>query len=285
MKLCSSREELARLPHGPKLVLASLPSLEAGFSRQLFMDWAENPRNAVVFVTPAEEGTLAERVQQLAAEEPQAQAQEQQQGKRDRREAPSMQLVRSHRVALEGQELEERLAAQQAQQEAAAAAAEAAQQQRMEVDAAAAAAEAAAGGGAGGSGLLSPRASGAVPRVSSLAIGHLHSRKGFASVLGEVVGADGLPVEDFQEPTAAAAEACLVEGFVVPQVTLQDSEGGAHPVLRLLGPADLGWPAQLSSACHLATHRTCSERTHAAPEPPACLRAPAAGRGAAHVPV
>lgn len=30
LKLCGSREELAHLPHGPKLVLASMPSLEAG---------------------------------------------------------------------------------------------------------------------------------------------------------------------------------------------------------------------------------------------------------------
>lgn len=193
--------------------MATLPSLDAGFSRQLFIDWAGNPRNAVVFVAAAEEGTLAEHVQQLAAAA-QQQAQQQAQG------APTMQLVRSRRVPLEGQELEDHLAAQQAEQEAAAAAAAAAQaaeeRRQMAVDAAAAAAAKADGGGGG---LMSPRASGSVPRANSLAIGHLHSRRGAAAVVGQVLAPDGQPVEQLRGPSSTAAEACLVEGFEVPRVS------------------------------------------------------------------
>lgn len=234
-------------------------------SRNLFADWAEDPRNAIIFVTTADEGTLAERVQQLAgsgggpgpgsaapghappqqqrqqpvkkqqratqaqglppgapvpgaphAQQPAARQQEQQgQQQQEGQEAPRIQMVRYHRVPLEGQELEEHL---QAQAEAAAAAAAEAAARDMEVEAAAAAAAAAAGGGSGpasprSGGILSPRASGAVPRVNSLAIGHLKSSGG----VGEVVAADGAPVEGLREEAVAAA-ACLVEGFEAPRV-------------------------------------------------------------------
>ena len=94
----------------------------------------------------------------------------------------------------------------------------------MQVDggpeAVAAAAVAAADGSAGP---LSPRAS-AVPRVNSLAIGHLKSFRGSLSgpgsptaLRGEVVGPDGMPVQEFQE--AASTAQCLVEGFEVPKVS------------------------------------------------------------------
>ena len=205
-----------------------LPSLEAGFSRQLFADWAEEPRNAVIFVTRAEEGTLAEQVQQLGQQAAQQAAQQGQQGQQA--EAPTIRMLRSHRVPLEGEELEAHLAQQAQQAEAAAEAAArqaaaAAQSQgpdAMQVDdgpgSAAAAAVAAADGGT-----LSPRASAAVPRVNSLAIGHLKSFRpsggpaAFAGtpLQGEVVGPDGLPVQELQE--AATTAQCLVEGFEVPK--------------------------------------------------------------------
>ena len=54
MKLCHTREELARLPQGPKLVLATLPSLQAGMARDLFMEWAPDPKNLVLFTQQAE---------------------------------------------------------------------------------------------------------------------------------------------------------------------------------------------------------------------------------------
>ncbi|PSC73960.1 cleavage and polyadenylation specificity factor subunit 2 [Micractinium conductrix] len=200
LKLCSSREELSHLPHGPKLVLATLPSLEAGFSRNLFADWAEDPRNAVVFVTAAEEGTLGARVQALASGT-------QQPGQ----PPPTVTMLRAHRVPLEGQELEEHLAAQAAAAEATAAA-QAAETAAAAAQQAVAAAEAAA---AADGGLLSPRASRAVPRVNSVAIGHLRSGRGSGGAPGEVVAADGQPVEEQRE--AAATAACLVEGFEVPK--------------------------------------------------------------------
>lgn len=269
LKLCGSREELTHLPHGPKLVLASMPSLEAGYSRNLFADWAEDPRNAIIFVMSAAEGTLGERVQQLAgsggsggsggggvaagqaklpqgrqqrgeqqqqagraqglpagAPLPGVRAQRQQQGQQqvqqpqqqhDGPEPPRVQMVRYRRVPLEGKELEAHLAAQA---KAAAEAAAAAAARDMEVEAAAAAAVAAADaqgsssrpGSPRSGGMLSPRASGAVPRVNSRAIGHLKSSGGVV----EVVGADGVPVEELREE-AVAAPACLVEGFEVPR--------------------------------------------------------------------
>lgn len=54
MKLCHTREELARLPQGPKLVLATLPSLQAGMARDLFMEWAPDPNNLILFTQQAE---------------------------------------------------------------------------------------------------------------------------------------------------------------------------------------------------------------------------------------
>ena len=204
----------------PLLLRRRLPSLDSGFSRQLFADWAEEPRNAIIFVTRAEEGTLAEQVQQLGAAQ---QAQQTQQG-----EAPTIRMLRSHRVPLEGEELEAHLAQQAQQAEQAAqqvqqqASAEGQGPQAMQVDGGAEAAAAAAVAAADGGGPLSPRAS-AVPRVNSLAIGHLKSFRGSVSgpgsptaLRGEIVGPDGMPVHEFQE--AATTAQCLVEGFEVPKV-------------------------------------------------------------------
>ncbi len=228
----------------------------------MFADWAEDPRNAIIFVMTAAEGTLGERVQQLAgtsteagrappppplqqqqrpddkqqlaaqaqglpsgAPVPGGHAQQpagQQQGRQGQegQEAPRVQMVRYRRVPLEGRELEKYL---QAQAEAAAAAAAEAAARDMEVEAAAAAATAAAeveGGSPRSGGLLSPRASGAVPRINSRSIGHLKSSGG----LGEVVAADGVPVEELREEAVAAA-ACLVEGFEAPRVRQARREG------------------------------------------------------------
>jgi alkylation response protein AidB-like acyl-CoA dehydrogenase len=164
-------------------------------------------------------------------------------------------MVKSHRVPLEGEELEQHLAAQaaaqaqQAEQEAQQAAqqqqqqqqADDQQQQQMLLDGPAAAAG--AGGDVGG--ITSPRSAAAVaaaeeapgsasvPRVNSRAIGHLQSRRSSrgggrssdagaaaAGEVGEVVGPDGLPVEDKMEGVTAAA--CLIEGFEVPRVSKGD---------------------------------------------------------------
>ena len=48
VKVCQSREQLAALPPGPKAVLATLPTLEAGASRDLLVDWAGDPHSLIL---------------------------------------------------------------------------------------------------------------------------------------------------------------------------------------------------------------------------------------------
>jgi cleavage and polyadenylation specificity factor subunit 2 len=50
--------ELNKIP-GPKVVLASCPDLESGFSRELFLQWAHNPNNSIILTTRTSHGTLA----------------------------------------------------------------------------------------------------------------------------------------------------------------------------------------------------------------------------------
>ena len=63
LKICHERWELDSLPRGPKVVLASMASLDAGPARGLVSEWASNSRNLIVFPTSAPVGTLAERIQ------------------------------------------------------------------------------------------------------------------------------------------------------------------------------------------------------------------------------
>ena len=51
IKLCRTLTELNQIcvPSKNKLVLASTPDLEYGFSRLLFAEWCENPKNTVIF--------------------------------------------------------------------------------------------------------------------------------------------------------------------------------------------------------------------------------------------
>ena len=53
-----SIEELDRIPD-PKVVLASPPDLECGLARELFLRWAGDQKNSVVFTTRTSPGTLA----------------------------------------------------------------------------------------------------------------------------------------------------------------------------------------------------------------------------------
>ena len=48
VKIIQSREQLAALPPGPKAVLATLPTLEAGASRDLLVDWASDPHSLII---------------------------------------------------------------------------------------------------------------------------------------------------------------------------------------------------------------------------------------------
>jgi hypothetical protein len=54
MQLCAGLEELARLPAGPKVVLAGLPSLEAGPGRHLLAQWAADPASLILFTGQAQ---------------------------------------------------------------------------------------------------------------------------------------------------------------------------------------------------------------------------------------
>ena len=42
-----------------QVVLASVPDLECGYSRDLFVEWAENPKNHIVLTCRTSPGTLA----------------------------------------------------------------------------------------------------------------------------------------------------------------------------------------------------------------------------------
>lgn len=58
LHICTSRSQLDALP-SPKVVLSSFESLNAGFARDLFIDWAPDPRNLVIFVCKPQRGTLS----------------------------------------------------------------------------------------------------------------------------------------------------------------------------------------------------------------------------------
>ncbi|KAJ7523061.1 hypothetical protein O6H91_18G035900 [Diphasiastrum complanatum] len=63
LKLCNTRKELDALPPGPKVVFASMASLEAGFARDLFVEWASDGKNLVLFTERGQFGTLARLLQ------------------------------------------------------------------------------------------------------------------------------------------------------------------------------------------------------------------------------
>ncbi|XP_067012309.1 probable cleavage and polyadenylation specificity factor subunit 2 [Anabrus simplex] len=89
LQLCHSIAELNRVP-SPKVVLASTPDMECGFSRELFLQWCSNPLNSIILTSRTSPGTLARQLVDLG-------------GNR------SMTLEIKRRVRLEGAELEEYL--------------------------------------------------------------------------------------------------------------------------------------------------------------------------------
>ena len=58
VQLCHNLADLAKVPD-PKVVLASGPDLECGYSRDLFVQWCTNPKNTVVLTNRTSPGTLA----------------------------------------------------------------------------------------------------------------------------------------------------------------------------------------------------------------------------------
>ena len=92
LKLCHSLEELRNLRPGPKVVLASFGSLEAGPARALFAEWAEDPKNLVVLADRGAPGSLSRRVRALSEQPPGARK--------------PLEVRVSRRVLLDGAELE-----------------------------------------------------------------------------------------------------------------------------------------------------------------------------------
>ncbi|XP_060203642.1 cleavage and polyadenylation specificity factor subunit 2 [Lycium barbarum] len=62
IKLVINKSGLGEAP-GPKVVMASMASLEAGFSHDLFVEWAADPKNLVMFTERGQFGTLARILQ------------------------------------------------------------------------------------------------------------------------------------------------------------------------------------------------------------------------------
>lgn len=58
LSLCHSLSDLARVP-SPKVVLASQPDLECGFSRDLFIQWCQDSKNSIILTYRTTPGTLA----------------------------------------------------------------------------------------------------------------------------------------------------------------------------------------------------------------------------------
>ncbi|KAL7680025.1 putative ribosomal protein L25 [Plasmopara halstedii] len=62
--LVHTLEELDALPN-PKVVLATSPSLECGFAKDMFIRWAPDPRNSIIFTSTTPETSFASRVLRL----------------------------------------------------------------------------------------------------------------------------------------------------------------------------------------------------------------------------
>ncbi|XP_076039081.1 cleavage and polyadenylation specificity factor subunit 2 [Oratosquilla oratoria] len=87
VKLCHSLTDLSRL-QSPKVVLVSFPDLESGFARELFIQWATNPKNTIILTSRTGPDTLARSLI-------------------DNPQVRTYKLLEKRRVRLEGQELEE----------------------------------------------------------------------------------------------------------------------------------------------------------------------------------
>ncbi|KAK1260114.1 Cleavage and polyadenylation specificity factor subunit 2 [Acorus gramineus] len=61
--LLINKTELEKVPEVPKVVLASMASLEVGYSHDIFVDWATGVKNRVLFTERGQFGTLARMLQ------------------------------------------------------------------------------------------------------------------------------------------------------------------------------------------------------------------------------
>jgi cleavage and polyadenylation specificity factor subunit 2 len=87
LQLCHSLHELQKVS-SPKVVLASSPDMESGFSRELFLQWCSNPNNSVIITTRTSPGTLSRDLVDNGGNRP-------------------IDLIVKRRIKLEGSELEE----------------------------------------------------------------------------------------------------------------------------------------------------------------------------------
>uniref|UniRef100_A0A4W3HDU5 Cleavage and polyadenylation specificity factor subunit 2 n=1 Tax=Callorhinchus milii TaxID=7868 RepID=A0A4W3HDU5_CALMI len=99
LSLCHSLSDLARVP-SPKVVLASQPDMECGFSRDLFIQWCQDPKNSVILTYRTTPGTLARYLI-------------------DNPSTKKMDMEIRRRVKLEGKELEDYLEKEKLKKEAA----------------------------------------------------------------------------------------------------------------------------------------------------------------------
>ncbi|XP_052209031.1 cleavage and polyadenylation specificity factor subunit 2 isoform X2 [Diospyros lotus] len=61
--LLINKSDLEKVPDSPKIVLASMASLEAGSSHDIFVEWAADAKNLVLFTERGQFGTLARMLQ------------------------------------------------------------------------------------------------------------------------------------------------------------------------------------------------------------------------------
>ncbi|RWS18002.1 cleavage and polyadenylation specificity factor subunit 2-like protein [Dinothrombium tinctorium] len=66
LQLCHVYSDILRVRE-PRVVLASQPDLECGFSRELFIEWAKNPKNSVILTQRCSPDTLAYKLMQMNA--------------------------------------------------------------------------------------------------------------------------------------------------------------------------------------------------------------------------
>lgn len=99
LQLCHNLTELNHVME-PKIILASQPDMECGFSRELFFSMANNPKNTIILTQRPLPGTLSDSLMKfLKAEKPFV-----------------LNLIKKMRVPLTGQELEEYLEQKRAQE-------------------------------------------------------------------------------------------------------------------------------------------------------------------------
>ncbi|KRY38524.1 Cleavage and polyadenylation specificity factor subunit 2 [Trichinella spiralis] len=65
-QLCHSLAELTRL-RSPKVVLASQPDLDSGFSRELFLDWCIDAKNCIILTSRARIGSLCSKLIEMVS--------------------------------------------------------------------------------------------------------------------------------------------------------------------------------------------------------------------------